>query len=78
MLLSEKVKYKVCRPMCQICFNHGAESMIYGRRKVLIVDRNLGNFYEETQKNKFKENNVTPKKKHDNTNDKQSKKFYST
>ena len=50
MLLSEKCEGKACRPMCQICFNNGTELMIYGRRKVLIVNRKRRTFCEGSTK----------------------------
>ena len=49
MLFSKKSEDKACRPMCQICFNSGAEPMIYGRFKEQIGDRRKGTLAKKTQ-----------------------------
>lgn len=73
-LLSEKAEGKACRPMCLICFNDGADPMIYGRCKVKIANKKRGPFYEGHRKYDLSSKEVTHKRKNDDTPDKLVKK----
>ena len=74
MLLSEKTEGKACKLLYQTYFNNRAEPMIYGRGRVIIVDRIRGISHERSTRNEFQSKNITNKRKHYNTFDKALKK----